>query len=97
MCLLVARRRRLPEPQTDGAEVRLSAKPPSYEGERPALPMIDVTLSKENALPFDLWGLIYKGWQPAPEEGVLRRQASCSVPVKCEPQRSLSTCWTCST
>jgi hypothetical protein len=68
-----------------------------YEGERPALPMIDVTLSKENALPFDLWGLIYKGWQPAPEEGVLRRQASCSVPVKCEPQRSLSTCWTCST
>src|SRR6478752_7966111 len=35
-----------------------------YEGERPALPMIDVTLSKENALPSDLWGLIYKGWQP---------------------------------
>jgi hypothetical protein len=32
--------------------------------------MIDVTLSKENALPFDLWGLIYKGWQPTPEEGV---------------------------
>jgi len=29
-----------------------------YEGERPALPMIDVTLSKENALPFDLCGLI---------------------------------------
>jgi len=24
-----------------------------YEGERPALPMIDVTLTKENALPFD--------------------------------------------
>jgi hypothetical protein len=41
-----------------------------YEGERPALPMIDVTLSKENALPFDLWGLIYKDWQPTPEEGV---------------------------
>jgi hypothetical protein len=41
-----------------------------YEGERPALPMIDVTLSKENALPFDLWGLIYKSWQPTPEEGV---------------------------
>ncbi len=31
-----------------------------YEGERPALPMIDVTLSKENALPHDLWGLIYQ-------------------------------------
>jgi hypothetical protein len=41
-----------------------------YEGERPALPMIDVTLTKENALPYDLWGLIYKGWQPTPEEGV---------------------------
>src|SRR5215469_15291389 len=31
-----------------------------YEGERPAMPMIDVTLSKENALPHDLWGLIYQ-------------------------------------
>ncbi len=41
-----------------------------YEGERPALPMIDVTLSKENALPHDLWGLIYEGWKPTPEEGV---------------------------
>ncbi len=41
-----------------------------YEGERPALPMIDVTLSRENALPHDLWGLIYQGWQPTPEEGV---------------------------
>jgi len=41
-----------------------------YEGERPALPMIDVTLTKENALPHDLWGLIYQGWKPTPEEGV---------------------------
>ena len=41
-----------------------------YEGERPVLPMIDTILSKENALPFDLWGLIYKGWKPTPEEGV---------------------------
>jgi hypothetical protein len=41
-----------------------------YEGERPALPMIDVTLTKENALPFDLWGLIYEAWKPTPEEGV---------------------------
>ena len=38
-----------------------------YEGERPALPMIDVTLSKENALPHDLLGLIYEDWKPAPE------------------------------
>jgi hypothetical protein len=41
-----------------------------YQGERPALPMIDVTLSKENALPFDLWGLLYEGWKPTPEDGV---------------------------
>jgi hypothetical protein len=41
-----------------------------YVGERPVLPMIDVTLTKENALPFDLWGLIYRDWQPTPQEGV---------------------------
>jgi hypothetical protein len=41
-----------------------------YEGERPALPMIDVNFSKENALPFDLWGLIYEGWKPTPADGV---------------------------
>lgn len=41
-----------------------------YEGERPMLPMIDLNLTKENALPYDLWGLIYKEWQPTPSEGV---------------------------
>ena len=41
-----------------------------YEGERPLLPMIDVNFSKENALPSDLWGLIYEAWQPTPAEGV---------------------------
>jgi hypothetical protein len=41
-----------------------------YVGERPVMPMIDTNLSKENALPKDLWGLIYKGWEPAPDEGV---------------------------
>jgi hypothetical protein len=41
-----------------------------YEGERPNLPMIDVNFSKENALPIDLWGLIYAGWKPTPAEGV---------------------------
>ena len=41
-----------------------------YEGERPSLPMIDVTLTKQDALPHDLWGLIYKDWKPTPEEGV---------------------------
>ena len=32
-----------------------------YEGERPMLPLIDVTFSKENALPHDLWGTHYPG------------------------------------
>jgi hypothetical protein len=41
-----------------------------YEGERPNLPMIDVTLTKENALPFDLWGLLYEEWKPTPADGV---------------------------
>lgn len=41
-----------------------------YESERPLLPMIDVTLTKENALPNDLWGLLSKTWRPAPAEGV---------------------------
>jgi cytochrome P450 len=41
-----------------------------YEAERPAVPMIDVTLTKQNALPYDLWGLIYKEWKPTPSEGV---------------------------
>ena len=40
------------------------------KGERPVLPMIDVALTKENALPYDLWGLLSKTWKPAPEEGV---------------------------
>ena len=41
-----------------------------YEAERPSLPMIDIPFTKENALPHDLWGLIYKAWKPTPEEGV---------------------------
>lgn len=41
-----------------------------FDGERPVLPMIDVALSKENALPFDMWGLLSLSWKPAPEDGV---------------------------
>ncbi len=41
-----------------------------YEGERPMLPMIGINFSKENALPYDLWGLIYHDWRPTPEDGV---------------------------
>jgi hypothetical protein len=41
-----------------------------YEGEQPMLPMIGVAFSKENALPYDLWGLITRDWRPTPEAGV---------------------------
>jgi hypothetical protein len=41
-----------------------------YDGERPYLPMIGVELTKENALPYDLWGLLSETWKPAPEKGV---------------------------
>jgi hypothetical protein len=34
------------------------------------LPLIDVTLSKENAFPAEFLGLVYKGWKPSAEEGV---------------------------
>ena len=42
----------------------------TYHGERPSLPMIDVTLSKQNALPNDLWGMLSETWRPDPEQGV---------------------------
>ena len=41
-----------------------------YAAQRPFLPMIDETLSKENALPYDLWGMLYDDWAPNPEEGL---------------------------
>src|SRR5690349_7727869 len=40
----------------------------TYVGERPSLPMIDLTLSKEKAVSPHIWGLIYDGWAPEPEE-----------------------------
>src|SRR5262245_7501267 len=40
----------------------------SYIGERPSLPMIDLMLSKENAVPIQLWGMLYDGWTPNGEE-----------------------------
>ena len=40
----------------------------TYVGERPSLPMIDLTLSKEKAVGPHIWGLIYDGWAPDPEE-----------------------------
>ena len=41
-----------------------------FEGQRPVLPMIDVALTKENALPSDLWGLLSETWGPDPKKGV---------------------------
>jgi hypothetical protein len=41
-----------------------------FQGERPLLPLIDATLSKENAFPAEFLGLVYKGWKPSREEGV---------------------------
>jgi hypothetical protein len=42
-----------------------------YEGERPRLPMIDLNFSKENALPHNAFGIIYRDWKPTPEKGVM--------------------------
>ena len=42
-----------------------------FRGERPSLPMIDVRLSKDNAMPGDLWGLINETWQPGAKSGVI--------------------------
>jgi cytochrome P450 len=39
-----------------------------YFGERPSLPMIDVALSKEKAIPAHIWGMLYDSWQPNLEE-----------------------------
>jgi hypothetical protein len=41
-----------------------------FAGERPILPMIDLPLSKQNAIPSDLVGLLYEDWKPTPSEGV---------------------------
>jgi hypothetical protein len=42
----------------------------TYQGERASPPMIDMKLTKENALPYDLWGLISETRKPSPENGV---------------------------
>lgn len=40
----------------------------SYIGETPSLPMIDLALSKEKAVPAQLWGVFYDNWAPDTEE-----------------------------
>lgn len=39
-----------------------------YKGERLSLPMIDLSFTKENALPYYFWGLLYDNWEPNQEE-----------------------------
>ena len=39
-----------------------------YVAERPALPLVDLALSKGNAAPPHFWGMLYDGWAPNPEE-----------------------------
>jgi hypothetical protein len=39
-------------------------------GERPILPMIDLPLTKQDAIPWDFWGMLSEDWKPAPSEGV---------------------------
>ena len=63
---------RLMPPSFDQDYVEGALKPfflaGEYIGERPSLPMIDLTLSKENAVPAHIWGMLYDGWAPNMDE-----------------------------
>jgi hypothetical protein len=41
-----------------------------FAGERPILPMIDLPLTKQNAIPYDFMGMLYEDWKPTPSAGV---------------------------
>ena len=41
-----------------------------FAGERPILPMIDLPLTKQDAIPWDFWGMLYEDWKPPPSDGV---------------------------
>ena len=41
-----------------------------FAGERPILPMIDLPLTKQDAIPWDFWGMLYDDWKPTPSDGV---------------------------
>jgi hypothetical protein len=41
-----------------------------FAGERPILPMIDVPLTKQDAIPYDFLGMLYEDWKPSPDDGV---------------------------
>jgi len=63
--------RKMP-PTFDPAYVQGTVKPfflsAIYQGERPLLPMIDLTLSKEAAMPAHIFGMLYDNWKPNMEE-----------------------------
>ena len=41
-----------------------------FAGERPILPMIDLPLTKQDAIPWDFWGMLYEDWMEwAPRGG----------------------------
>lgn len=40
----------------------------AFRGERHDLPMIDLKFTKEEALPFFFWGMLYDSWEPELEE-----------------------------
>ena len=41
-----------------------------FAGERSILPMIDLPLTKQDAIPWDFWGMLYEDWKPTPSDGV---------------------------
>jgi len=63
--------RKMP-PTFDPAYVQGAVKPfflsAIYQGERPLLPMIDLSLSKEAAMPAHIFGMLYDNWKPNMEE-----------------------------
>src|ERR1700730_5194249 len=63
---------RMMPPTFDPAYVQGAVKPfflsAAYQGERPLLPTIDLTFSKEIALPAHLFGMFYDHWKPNVEE-----------------------------
>ena len=32
--------------------------------------MIDLPLTKQDAIPWDFWGMLYEDWKPTPSDGV---------------------------
>ena len=63
---------RLMPPTFDPAYVQGAIEPffesASYQGELPLLPMIDLALSKEAAIPAHICGMLYEGWKPNMEQ-----------------------------